>query len=222
MSTTRQLQEITAADIMRSDLITVPTTMPLAEAERLLVEHGIGGAPVTDHAGRIAGVVSLRDIADRHAERGRGGRAPAHWAEAIEEREGGATGTHATEPGAGMEAATPSDVARGVAGEGPVSEISREASPAGPGRDERELQRMATGDTAPPRSQDVVADAMTGQVHAVDADTHLPELSRVMVDHAIHRVLVRRASDAAIVGLVSSMDVLRALARSTGRGGDAS
>jgi CBS domain-containing protein len=53
---------------MQSNLVTVASTAPLSEVERLLAEHGIGGAPVTDEVGRIVGVISARDLLDRYIE----------------------------------------------------------------------------------------------------------------------------------------------------------
>ncbi len=57
-----------AADIMQSDVVTIPGSAPLDEVERLLSEHRIGGAPVTDEAGQIVGVLSLRDLVDRYVD----------------------------------------------------------------------------------------------------------------------------------------------------------
>jgi CBS domain-containing protein len=53
---------------MQTDLMTVASSAPLSEVERLLAEHGIGGAPVTDEAGQIVGVISMRDLLDRYAQ----------------------------------------------------------------------------------------------------------------------------------------------------------
>lgn len=68
MTTSADLASITAADIMRTSVVTVDASAPIAEAERLLSEHRIGGAPVTDEAGHICGVVSIRDILERYAD----------------------------------------------------------------------------------------------------------------------------------------------------------
>lgn len=58
----------TAADIMQTSVLTVSESTPLVEVERLLSEHRIGGAPVTDEAGHIVGVVSMRDLLERYSE----------------------------------------------------------------------------------------------------------------------------------------------------------
>ncbi len=57
-----------ARDIMRTELLTVSVSTPLDEVERLLGEHRIGGVPVTDEAGHLVGVVSMRDLIEHYAE----------------------------------------------------------------------------------------------------------------------------------------------------------
>lgn len=59
---------VTAADIMRTDIITVSNSSPLSEVERVLAENRIGGAPVVDHSGHIVGVISARDLLARYTE----------------------------------------------------------------------------------------------------------------------------------------------------------
>jgi CBS domain-containing protein len=61
-------QERTAGEIMRTDLLTLPMQSPLKDVERLLGEHRISGLPVTNEAGRIVGVVSMRDLLDRYSQ----------------------------------------------------------------------------------------------------------------------------------------------------------
>ncbi|MCA8966392.1 MAG: CBS domain-containing protein [Planctomycetes bacterium] len=53
-------------------------------------------------------------------------------------------------------------------------------------------------------------DLMTSEVTTVGPDTGLRELARIMVDQRIHRVLVTERSR--VLGLVSTLDVLRAIA----------
>ena len=66
MSTT--LDQVTARDVMQTDVVTVSTTTTLADVERTLSDYRIGGVPVTDEAGHIVGVVSMRDLLERYAE----------------------------------------------------------------------------------------------------------------------------------------------------------
>lgn len=60
--------ELTAADIMQASVITVGRQTVLADVERVLVDHRISGVPVTDAAGRVLGVVSMRDLVERYAD----------------------------------------------------------------------------------------------------------------------------------------------------------
>jgi CBS domain-containing protein len=53
---------------MRTDLVSLPASMPLIEVERTLSEARVGGAPVVDGAGNVLGVVSMRDLFERYAE----------------------------------------------------------------------------------------------------------------------------------------------------------
>jgi CBS domain-containing protein len=59
-------------------------------------------------------------------------------------------------------------------------------------------------------AEDVAADVMTADVHWVPGDADLGEIARTMAKHRIHRVLVRE--DGRYVGLISTLDVLDALA----------
>ena len=59
---------VTARDLMRTDVVTVSYATPLSEVERRLSDHRISGAPVTDEAGHIIGIISLKDLIQRYAE----------------------------------------------------------------------------------------------------------------------------------------------------------
>ncbi len=59
---------LTARDVMRTDVITVPYATPLSEIERILSDNRISGAPVTDESGHIVGILSLKDIIGRYTE----------------------------------------------------------------------------------------------------------------------------------------------------------
>lgn len=52
---------IKVRDIMRTDVETVETDLPLAELERAFVEHRMSGFPVVE-SGRMVGIVSRSDI----------------------------------------------------------------------------------------------------------------------------------------------------------------
>jgi CBS domain-containing protein len=59
---------VTARDIMRPEVVTVSYAAPLSEVERVLSDNRISGAPVVDEAGKIVGIVSLRDLVERYTE----------------------------------------------------------------------------------------------------------------------------------------------------------
>lgn len=60
--------DLTARDIMQTQVLTVSVDTPLSEVERLLSEHRISGLPVTDEAGHLVGVVSIRDLIEHYTE----------------------------------------------------------------------------------------------------------------------------------------------------------
>ena len=63
----RRLGEITCADIMSRDVVTVEFGTPLLDAWKLLHQHKIKALPVIDRARRIVGIVTLVDFM-RHAD----------------------------------------------------------------------------------------------------------------------------------------------------------
>jgi CBS domain-containing protein len=62
----------TVADVMTRDLVTVDITDTTQEAARLMKEHATGDVVVTD-SGRLAGILTDRDIAVRLVAEGRDG-----------------------------------------------------------------------------------------------------------------------------------------------------
>lgn len=55
-------------DVMQREVVTLDPAMSARDAERLLAEHRIGGAPVVDAAGRVLGVVTQSDLVRLDAE----------------------------------------------------------------------------------------------------------------------------------------------------------
>jgi len=51
-----------ARDIMNSHVISVRRGSSVAAAARLMLEHGINSLPVVDQAGRVVGMVGIRDV----------------------------------------------------------------------------------------------------------------------------------------------------------------
>ncbi|MCG3135797.1 MAG: hypothetical protein HMLKMBBP_03553 [Planctomycetes bacterium] len=64
----------------------------------------------------------------------------------------------------------------------------------------------------PPESEEIARDVMTSEIYHVTVDATLPDVARKMVSHKIHRVLVTSPKDGRIVGIVTTMGVLAALA----------
>ena len=84
------------------------------------------------------------------------------------------------------------------------------------GQGGRLVGMLTTSDLADPRRRtsepSTVEDVMTKMVYAVRADDPVLDAVRLMTDEQIHRALVVNA-DGTIAGIVSPMDVLRALRR---------
>jgi CBS domain-containing protein len=57
---------LTAKDIMTKDVITVKPETSIEELAKLLVKHGISGAPVVDDQGGLFGIVTENDLISRN------------------------------------------------------------------------------------------------------------------------------------------------------------
>ena len=55
------LDSVRVKDYMSSKLVTFTPDMEVMAAVNLLVKHGIAGAPVVDHEGKLVGMLSERD-----------------------------------------------------------------------------------------------------------------------------------------------------------------
>jgi CBS domain-containing protein len=60
--------QVTARDIMRKVMVTVPASAALSEVERILSDNRISGAPVVDAKGHVIGILSWRDVVDAYVE----------------------------------------------------------------------------------------------------------------------------------------------------------
>lgn len=67
LATQKRFEQLTAADVMSRDVLTIPHHMGLRTAAHLLSQSHISGAPVTDGNGLCVGVLSTTDLV--------------HWAE---------------------------------------------------------------------------------------------------------------------------------------------
>jgi CBS domain-containing protein len=68
MKTTNVWPDVTAQEIMRTDVVTIPDGAGLSEAVQRLADARISGMPVTDEAGHVIGVISIRDILEHLSE----------------------------------------------------------------------------------------------------------------------------------------------------------
>ena len=60
---------MTIEEVMTRDVITVSPAMPIHQAARLMVEHGVSGLPVVDDGGRLVGIISEGDLIVRQTRR---------------------------------------------------------------------------------------------------------------------------------------------------------
>ena len=60
---------MTVEQVMSRNLITVSPAMPIHQAARLMVEHGVSGLPVVDDDGRLVGIISEGDLILRQTRR---------------------------------------------------------------------------------------------------------------------------------------------------------
>lgn len=54
--------QIRAADVMTSQVVTIPESTSVLEATRIFLEHNISGAPVVNRIDRMVGVLSEEDL----------------------------------------------------------------------------------------------------------------------------------------------------------------
>jgi CBS domain-containing protein len=77
------LLALTAADLMKSPVVTIPEGTSLREAAQLLCRSNITGAPVVDAEGRCRGVLSSSDFVTRATAKGEEVSFLAPWGEVI-------------------------------------------------------------------------------------------------------------------------------------------
>ena len=65
----RSLMSLRASDIMTRSVISLHAEQSVQEAARLLMDHGIQGAPVVDDQTTLVGVLSVTDLARYQEER---------------------------------------------------------------------------------------------------------------------------------------------------------
>ncbi len=157
-SPNERLSQILASEVMEKDIVTISGQASLQLAIQLMTDSRISGMPVTDAAGHLLGIVSIRDILEHFTEN----------------------------PEAQRPHRSFYDVALNSDQDFDRIDIDFEG------------EESAT-----------VSDVMTAEVYSVPADASLETVSRTMVDHRIHRVLVQDKDGH--VGLIATLDVLAAI-----------
>ena len=173
----------TVRDIMSATVVTVPPDTTVRQLARLLADEGISGTPVVDANGILVGVVSATDIIRLAAE-----DADVHVAAS----------------------SLPSDRAFM-----PDPDVDEEPDPDpygfflpedSPFSGERLLEQFTESEF----DAALVSDIMTPVAFTVTPGTSVTELADFLVRGRIHRAVV--VEDGRLQGLVSSADVLRAVA----------
>lgn len=59
---TVRLEDMTVADVMRREVVSVSPSLPLRELALLLMRRAVSGAPVVDDSGAVIGMVSVSDL----------------------------------------------------------------------------------------------------------------------------------------------------------------
>ncbi len=172
-------------DIMESDLITVPPEMAVAELAGVLDRAGITGAPVVDEAGRLLGIVTVRDVMRLARELSEVPEA-ARW-------------------GLGTALALDATGQLDVPVEGEF--FAYFVTPGGGFVDLRDrIRQLPEGAFGGYQVRDI----MSTDPVSVNSKLKVAELARVLVDQRIHRALV--VDDGKLVGIVTATDVLRSVA----------
>ncbi len=206
----KPLLALTAADLMTRNLVQLPQEMSLRDAASLLLQNQIGGAPVVDNQGRCIGVFSAIDFL--RSEMGADAASPVSSGLPItcvfQAR-------HPTRTSDGKEV-TPCMLPSGL-GECPI-QIKQE------GPDGTKVNICSQPNSIFVAWQmvdierlpvDAVSRFMTPDPVTAQPDTSIRVLARMMMDIHIHRIIVVDKARWPI-GVVSSTDVLEALAYSDG------
>jgi CBS domain-containing protein len=173
-------------DIMQADVVTVTTDATARHLARLLADEEISGVPVLDGNGALAGVVSSTDLVRLAADEA-----------GVEVRAGGIP--LGVDPALDSEA----DDGESDAEQDPYGFFLPEDSPfAG----QRVLEQWSESEF----DAVLVKDIMTPVSFSVPPDTPLPELCEFLMKGRIHRAVV--VEDGRLVGIVTSVDVLKAVA----------
>ena len=178
------LAEMTVRDIMQEDVTTVSPGTPVRELTRILADQGISGVPVVTSAGTVVGVVSSTDVVRLAAE---------------------ATDLQVPVP---VWPRRRADWARETEDDdGLPDELSADYFLPEDNPDVfREWDEL--GNTA--FDEFTVSDIMTPVSFAMPPTASVKDLAEFLLRGRIHRAVV--TEDDHLVGIVTTMDVLRAMA----------
>lgn len=191
-ATRRGRATATLGDLMSTELVTLRPEATLREAIEVLRGARVGGAPVVT-GGHVVGVLSASDVLDLEID------LPCVPAERTSQVEWG--GLEDEDPAGLVEAGDTPPAAYFV---GLWSDAGADL-----------LERFDATD-APEwdvLEDHVVAEAMTTAVLARAPDTPVPEAAAFMLASGVHRLLVMEGER--LLGVVSAMDVVRAVAEGT-------
>ena len=176
---------LTVRDIMRTDVVTVSPDTTARHLAKLLADEEITGVPVMDTGDALVGVVSSTDLVRLAAD----------------------------ESGIDLRAVAFERSVDPVLDPDMDDEDAREADPYGfflpedsPFTGQRVLEQWPESEF----DSVLVRDIMTPVSFTVEPDTTVPELCEFLVRGRIHRAVV--VDDGRLVGIVTSVDVLRAVA----------
>ena len=178
-------------DIMQEDVVTVSPDTTVRELTRILAENAISGAPVVTAAGSVLGVVSATDVVRLAAEEGEVRVAETRW---MPTASASWTDAEAEQEDDDVDDALASYF------------LPEDPPMTGSGWDTH-LEDDALDEFT-------VEDIMTPASFSIGADASLKELAEFLVRGRIHRAVVTDHDH--LVGIVTTMDVLRAVAADRG------
>jgi CBS domain-containing protein len=201
------LQALTAADLMKPDVVRLLEEMPLRDAARLLLRNQIGGAPVVDAQGKCVGVFSAIDflrLSEMRADATRPTAPPLPITCSFQTK-------HRTSDGREVTLCTlpPGVCPIQVKQEGPGGEkliVCSQPHCVLVDWQVVDVEKLPT---------DEVRRFMTPDPVTAQPATSIRVLARMMIDAHIHRIIVVN-EERRPIGVVSSTDVLAALAYSDG------
>jgi CBS domain-containing protein len=199
MTTTRLLLDLTAADLLSCEVVTIHRKTPMPAAADLLRRADVTGAPVVDDLGRCVGVLSAVDFLRWAAEEGCGARRHLNPACPYQTTGRLLTGEEAVICTLGVGSCPIQSVQPMTGGRHtPVCLLPHDV--------------VADWQQVPPPASASAGDYMTKDVVFVKPETSVTDLARRMIDAHIHRAVIADEAGKP-VGIVSATDVLAAVAR---------